>query len=121
MRRLAAPLLLATLAAQATEPGNFPDGATAPAAEAVRQHLAGRVFQVALADGTRWRLQYMGNGYMFVDTSTGFKGNGEWRTEEGKVCSQLRGRPGGCNEVRMHEGVLHLKRDSGEIIRLLPN
>jgi len=98
----------------------FPEGATRPSAGEVRSHLAGQVFGVTLANGTTWRLQYTANGYMFVDTSTGFKGNGEWRTEDGKLCSHLRGRDPGCSEVRLHDGALHLQRDSGEIIRLLP-
>jgi hypothetical protein len=62
----------------------------------------------------------MSNGYMFVDTSKGFKGNGEWRTEDGKLCSQLRGREAGCNDVRFNQGVLYMKRDSGELIQLVP-
>lgn len=98
----------------------FPDGSTRPTAGDVGTHVAGRVFDVALADGTTWRLQYTGHGYLFVDTSKGFRGEGQWRSEDGQLCSQLRGRPAGCNEVRLHQGVLHLQRDSGEIIRLLP-
>jgi hypothetical protein len=53
------------------------------------------------------------------DTSTGVRGKGEWRAEDGKLCSQPPGRNWGCNDVRLINDVLHLKRDSGEIIQLI--
>ena len=115
----AAGALLLACAAVAAQ--GFPDGATTPTAQELRQLLAGKVFAVKVADGTTWRLQYNANGYMFVDTSNGFRGSGEWKAEDGKVCGHLRGRNPGCNEVRVHDGVVHLKRDSGEIIRYTPS
>jgi hypothetical protein len=73
---------------------------------------------VDLADGSRWRLEYKANGYFFVNTSSGFNGTGDWRAEDERLCSRLRGRETSCNEVRDVAGVLHLKRDSGEVIAL---
>ncbi len=99
---------------------DFPVGASMPSADELQQHVAGRVFDVKLADGTDWRLQYTGNGYFYVDTSKGFKGTGTWRVEEGRLCGHLRGRDPSCNEVRLHDGVLHMRRDSGEMIRFVP-
>ena len=98
----------------------FPDGSSTPSAAELKTRLGGKVFTVKLADGTSWRLQYNSNGYMFVDTSTGFRGNGEWAAEDGKLCSHLRGRDRTCNDVRVHQDIVHLKRDSGEFIQYLP-
>ena len=97
----------------------FPEGATAPDAAEVKRRLDDRVYRAQLADGTSWRLQYAARGHFFVDTSTGFRGKGEWRAEDGKLCSQPPGRSWGCNEVRLVNDVLHLKRDSGEVIQLI--
>ena len=98
----------------------FPDGASTPSAEALKKRLGGNVFTVKLADGTSWRLEFKSNGYFFVDTSTGFRGSGEWTTEDGRLCSQLRGRDRSCNEARVHQDTLHFKRDSGEFIQYTP-
>ena len=99
---------------------DFPAGATTPAATELKQLLGDKVFSVKVADGSTWRLEYKSSGYMYVDTSGGFRGNGEWKVEDGRLCSHIRGRNPGCNEVRIHEGVIHLKRDSGEIIKYMP-
>ena len=69
----------------------FPDGASTPNAEELTRRLGGNVFTVKLADGSSWRLEFKSSGYFFVDTSTGFRGNGEWAAEDGRICSQLRG------------------------------
>ena len=97
----------------------FPEGATTPDAAEVKRRLDDRVYRAQLADGTSWRLQYAARGHFFVDTSNGFRGKGEWRAEDGKLCSQPPGRNWGCNEVRLVNDVLHLKRDSGEIIQFI--
>lgn len=115
-RLVAAVLSLTALAAQAQAP-QFPEGATSPGAADIKAYLEDKVFDVAIADGTRWRLEYKSNGYFFVDTSTGFRNSGTWQTEDGRLCGQLKGRDRSCNDVRLHQDLLHLKRDSGEIIR----
>jgi hypothetical protein len=95
----------------------FPEGATTPGAAEVRKHLEGKVFDVGLADGTSWRLEYKSNGYFFVNTSTGFNGSGQWQAEDGRLCGQLRGGDRSCNEVRFSQDRMHLKRNSGEVIQ----
>lgn len=80
-------------------------------------YLDDKVFNIKLADGNSWRLEYRANGYFYVNTSTGFNGSGQWQAEDGRLCGQLKGRDRGCNDVRFDQGLLHLKRDSGEIIR----
>jgi hypothetical protein len=112
-------LVLAVLATSAQAQA-FPEGAASPTADEIKARLSGTVFSVALADGNSWRLQYAGNGYFYVDTNKGFRATGEWQAEDGRLCGQLRGRDRTCNDVRVHQGVLHYKRDSGEIVQFIP-
>jgi len=115
---IGATLVGVSAMAQTVVPKEFPvDGAAVSAAE-VKERFAGKVYKVTLADGTRWRLDYKSNGYFFVDTSTGFRGTGDWRADEGKLCARLRGNAESCNEVRQVGEVIYLKRDSGEIIAM---
>lgn len=110
-------LAMAGLNAQAQA---FPEGATTPGADEVRKHLEGKVFNVALAEGIAWRLEYKSNGYFFVNTSTGFNGSGQWQAEDGRLCGQLRGADRNCNDVRFVQGLMHLRRLNGEVIQLRP-
>jgi hypothetical protein len=121
MRPLLVTLTAVVLAMPAfhAQAQTFPEGATTPDAAEVKRRLDDRVFKAQLADGTSWRLQYAARGHFFVDTSTGGRGKGEWRAEDGKLCSQPPGRNWGCNEVRLVNDVLYLKRDSGEIIQFI--
>ena len=112
-------LAVASALAQ-TAPKEFPAEGTIPPAAAVKERFAGKVYAATLADGTRWRLDYKSNGYFFVDTSTGFRGTGDWHADDGKLCSRLRGGNASCNEVREVGEVIYLKRDSGEVIALTP-
>lgn len=98
----------------------FPDGATTPSADDISKRLADKVFNVKLANGVGWRLDFKSSGYFFVDTSTGFRANGQWRAEDGKLCSKMPGNPEACNDARLHEDVLHLRRLDGEIITYVP-
>ena len=104
--------------AQVALPLEFPPDSRPLPAAALKDSIAGKTFNVELADGTRWRLEYKANGYFFVNTSTGFNGSGEWSAEDDRLCTRLRGNERSCNEVRDAGGVLHLKRNSGEVIAL---
>lgn len=96
----------------------FPDGSKELTASELQQRLADKVFSVALKDGTKWRLEFRG-GYVFVDTSKGYRTSGKWFTEAGSLCTELQGRGRTCNEARLLDNVLHLKRDTGEIVQYL--
>ena len=114
----ACALCSAAALAQATLPIEFPADSKPLSAAALKDAIAGRTFNVELADGSRWRLEYKTNGYFFVNTSSGFNGTGDWRAEDARLRTRLRGGDLSCNEVRDAGGVLHLKRDSGEVIAL---
>jgi hypothetical protein len=110
----------ATALAQSALPLEFPADAKPIAAATLKESLAGRTFNVALADGSRWRLEYKANGYFFVNTSSGFNGTGDWRADDERLCTRLRGGQMSCNEVRAVGSLMFLKRDSGEVIALKP-
>lgn len=99
----------------------FPDGATTPSATAIRDRVAGNVFNVKLANGVEWRLEFNTNGYFFVDVSTGAKVSGEWKSEDGKLCSKIRTPDFTCGAAKVHENFLYVQRADGEIIKYIPH
>ena len=101
-------------------PREFPADAQSVAASDLARKLAGKVFNVQLHDGMRWRLDYRANGYLFVNASNGGATSGPWRAEEGRLCTQMKGAAGSCNEVREQGQRLYLKRDNGDVIALDP-
>ena len=107
------------LAQSAAPAQNFPDGAVVPTAAEIRGRLAGKIFTVKLADGGNCRWEYRDDGYFFFN-SGGFKDSGKWRTEEGKLCHNGRKVGDSCNSVVEHSNTLHMKRDSGEIVKFEP-
>lgn len=112
--------MLGALAATGVRSAEFPAEATPLDATQLRERLADKVFDVQLANGTSWRLQHNAGGAVFVNTSNGYNNSGDWRTEDGRLCTSLKGRDPGCSAVRLHEGVVLVKRDDGEILRLIP-
>jgi len=102
-------------------PIDFPDGAQSPTAAQLAEQLGGRVFTAKLFDGVTWRMEYQSSGYLFLNVSTGQRDSATWRTEDGRVCLEFRGRfPSGCTEFRMRGDTLYLKRSStGEVVALL--
>ena len=100
--------------------GDFPADLPKSSADVLKQRLSDKKFAVQLANGTSWKLEYKSNGYYFVNTSTGFNGSGTWQTADGQICSQGRGEPVTCNDVRERSDGIVLKRQSGEVIVLVP-
>ncbi|WP_157991504.1 hypothetical protein [Caldimonas tepidiphila] len=121
------PLLLAALAvactaaaAQTSAPAGFPEDSAPPAAAELRERLGGKVFNVKLADGASWRLEYKSNGYFFINTSRGFNDSGEWKVEDGRLCNKGRRIGETCHDVRVKGSELYMKRDNGEIVQFVP-
>ena len=111
--------ILALLISSAALAQDFPEGSAQPNNDEIRKYLEDKVLDSKTADGTTWRLEYKSNGYFFINTSRRFNSDGKWQIEDGKLCGQLKGRDRACNEVRMHNGILLYKRDSGEIISIV--
>ncbi len=102
MRSLLISLLMPMASlAQAAIPIEFPTDALSAGADSLRARIAGKVFRIKPADGTSWRIEYKANGYVFIDTSNGFRDTGTWHVEEGKLCADWHRANGGCSEARI--------------------
>lgn len=115
--------MTAALAQTAAPPAafvDFPADAKPLTADDLRQRLAGNVFHVPLADGSSMRLQYQAAGYYYVDTSRGARVNGTWRADGTRLCTDRVNRGPACNEVRLADDALHVKLDSGEVVKFEP-
>lgn len=118
MKLLATVLLIASSAAFAQGTA-FPDGVTSPGAADIQQRLSGKVFNIKLADGSMWHVQYGNDGAFDFKSSKGFTDHGDWKAEDGKICSKGSKIPYACNDVRMKGDDLYLKRDNGEIVQFV--
>lgn len=123
---LAVPL---AAAAQATPPAlagavpfdtEFPADVSAANAATLRERFAGKVLRGQPKQGAGWRLDFRGNGWAFVDTTSGGRDTGRWETEDGRLClTWQRGKGRDCSEVRIVGDRLLIKRSSnGEIVAL---
>ena len=98
----------------------FPDGASPLQSTELSQRLAGKVFTVQLKNGSGWRFEYKPNGYFFFNHSSGRTDSGDWKAEESKLC--MKGRTlidASCNEMRLQDGALLLKRDNGDVVQFV--
>jgi hypothetical protein len=119
MKTLLLALLLMPAATALAQGTDFPDGATTPSASDIQQRLTGKTFDIKLGDGSMWHVQY-GEGSSFdFKSSKGFADHGEWKAEDGKICSKGSKIPYSCNDVRMKGADLYLKRDNGEIVQFV--
>jgi hypothetical protein len=114
--------LVLALAAQAMAqmPTEFPPGATEIAPAALTEALNGKVFSVKLANNSTWRLEYRANGQFFINTSGGYNDSGKWTVKDSQLCGDPTKSKASCNDMRLVGGRLYMKRDSGEIIELVP-
>jgi hypothetical protein len=119
MNKLLAALLLIPAATAFAQGTAFPDGATAPSAVDIQQRLTGKAFDIKLADDSMWHVQYGNSGDFDFKSSKGFADHGDWKAEDGKICSKGSKIPYSCNDVRMKDDDLYLKRDSGEIVQFV--
>jgi hypothetical protein len=107
--------------AQSAIPTTFPDGAVAATAEQLKTRLTDRVFGARMTNGDDYRFEYKSNGYFFLNTSRGFADSGKWRVEESKVCSDMQKLGSICQDMRIVNDVLYLKRSTnGEVVALQP-
>lgn len=97
----------------------FPNEALAPNADSLRERLADKAFDVKPFAGASWRLEYMSNGYAFLNTSNGYSDKGRWRVEDGKLCVEWVKLSSGCNEARVAGDSVLIKRNSGEVVTLV--
>lgn len=118
---LAAPLpALAQAAPASSAEQDFPADAQLLSASELDARLRGKNYAAKLANGMDWRGQYKDSGYVFVNISSGLNDSGKWRTEDGKICVEYRGRlTSGCSEVRAVGPALHAKNTTTGVITVL--
>ncbi len=97
----------------------FPADAQPLAPDALGERLRGKVFQVALADGGWWRLEYRDRQW-YINTNRGFSDDGPWHVEGSNLCSEGRRIKAACYPMRLAGGVLLMKRDNGEVVKFEP-
>jgi hypothetical protein len=115
-------LLPTAAAAQQALPVEFPADVSTPSAQALREHMAGKVFKAQPAKGPGWRLEYKASGYVFLDTTAGFRDTGRWHVEETRLCAQWERSPSACSEARLQGAVVYINRVSnGEVVALVPD
>lgn len=114
--RISIFLVLAGLSLQAAA---FPEGATPPTADGLKAAVSGKVFALRPEQGPPWRWQFDVNGYYFLNINN-FSDSGKWVAKDGTLCTEGRRVGGSCNEVRSLGLDLYLKRDSGEILKMIP-
>lgn len=98
----------------------FPGDAASLTGDAMRERLANKVFGSPLADGSSWRLDFRDSGYIFFDTSRGFRDTGKWRIEAPSLCFEMQKTGSSCNEVRSAGDRLYLQRTNGEVLTMSP-
>ena len=99
---------------------DFPADAQPLSATEMDARLRGKVYTATLANGMGWRGDYKASGYVFVNTTSGGSDTGKWRTEDGKVCVEYRGRMrSGCTEVRGGAQVLYAKSSTTGVVTVL--
>lgn len=120
MRALVSLMFLPGLAwAQSSPPTIFPADAVVLSDDALQQRVAGKVYRAKLADGATWRLEYKSNGYVFLNTGSGFADNGKWSAKGGQLCTEWSRVPSGCSDTRATADALYIKRSStGEVVAL---
>ena len=91
---------------------DFPPTAAVMTADQVKTYLSGKDVNATTSSGAT-RMQFKADGVVYMARG-GNTSSGKWRTEDGKLCFAFRNNES-CNEVRMVDGVMHLKRDNGEI------
>lgn len=115
-------LLPLSAMAQSAMPTEFPADTVVLAADALQQRMAGKVYKAKLTDGSTWRLEYKGNGYVFLNTGSGFSDSGKWSIKGDQLCSEWNRTPSSCVETRANDEVVYIKRIStGEVVALRPD
>lgn len=108
-------------APEAAKPAEFPADATVPAAAELAGLLANKVWHAQFANGQKVRYQFRGD-YVYIDLSPGASDTGSWRTEDGRLCAEMRRFPSGCSDTRLVGGNIVIRRVvNGELVVIAPN
>lgn len=83
----------------------------------LQSNLSGKTFSVKAAKGPVWKWQFNQDETFTIDIGN-YSDSGKWSTKDSSVCQESKKGNTGCNEIRVKENALYLKRDNGEIVLL---
>lgn len=113
--------LLAGCASAPPPQADFPPGARAPAATEAASLLRGKSFTLANPNGSSTRVDHAADASGGVAIYfSGRSDSGTWRTEDGRVCYELKTVPSACNDMRLAGKDIYIKRDNGQVVQLVP-
>ncbi len=118
MRQSHCALIFAVAMSGPAAAQEFPEGSAPLTQESLSTAVAGKVFSVKTAQGPVWRWQFKADGYFFINIG-GFSDSGKWTVKESTLCTEGSKINYSCNEVRSTGGELVLRRDNGEIVKLV--
>lgn len=110
--------LLGASAAATAQTTAYPEGAELLTQDALRAALADKVFAITPAQGPAWQWTFKPDGQFYLSAGN-YSNSGKWSAKDSSLCQESF-RTTGCNEVRQKDGVLYLKRDSGEVVTFRP-
>jgi hypothetical protein len=96
---------------------DFPADSTTPNGQLLHEYLAGKTFVGKFASGAVVTTQFSADGKLKSTVSTGGVDTGDWKTEDGRLCGSLRKAGSFCNDARLKDSTLWLRRMNGEIVR----
>lgn len=111
-------LLVSTAAVAQSGSTDFPAEAAPMAPEQLQAAVSGKVFSVKPASGAAWRWQFDPSGHFFINIGS-FADKGQWSIKDSTLCSEASKIKYACNEIRAAGSDMYMKRDSGEVVRLL--
>ncbi|MFG5779106.1 hypothetical protein ACFIQF_18730 [Comamonas sp. J-3] len=117
----AAALAFVWIAGCASSPSStsFPDGARTPTAAELQAVLTGKSFSFSTPRGNV-RSDYAAQGNGLTIFFPGGSDTGTWRTEDGRVCMDLRKQGAVCNDIRLVGSELYQKRSTGDVVKSTP-
>ncbi len=120
MQRWMAFVLVPTcVLAQGALPTEFPPDATALSGDALGERVKGKVFNAKPVQGPSWKLEYRANGYVFLETSSGYRDTGTWSIDGEKLCGHWQKLGSSCSLARVKGDVVYIKRVSnGEVVAM---
>lgn len=103
----------------AVQAANFTYEFQALKQEELQSVLSGKIFLVKVDKSPVWRWQFNSDGSFTIDIGN-YNDSGKWNIKESSVCQESKRGNSGCNEIRVKENILYLKRDNDEIVILQP-
>lgn len=105
--------------AQGTVPTEYPADAKPVPESEIATRLSGKVYTVKTISSGNWRFEFAKNGYVYLDTESGYRDTGTWRAEGGKWCANFQKTGDSCAELYAVGEVLYYKRArNGEVVAM---